>query len=173
MQQPELGSKIAQLRKEKGYTQEDLAAKCNMNVRSIQRIEKGEVEPRPYTLKILSDILEYQFLVRDQNDERTKNIWLAFMHISSFMPLVIVPLIIWILKRDEFPEIEQQGKDVINFQISMCIYLFAASFSIFFIIGLPVLMLLGPFIGITTIINTVRVVTGNGYYYPLTIKFVK
>ena len=77
------------------------------------------------------------------------------------------------IKKEEIPEINQQGKDVINFQISMNIYLFASAFAIILLIGLPVLLLLGPFIGITTLINTVRVVSGNSYYYPLTINFIK
>jgi transcriptional regulator with XRE-family HTH domain len=41
MNQPELGLKIAELRKAKGVTQEELALNCNINVRTIQRIETG------------------------------------------------------------------------------------------------------------------------------------
>ncbi|MCS5489833.1 helix-turn-helix domain-containing protein [Algoriphagus limi] len=46
MKQPELGKKISELRKAKGMTQEELVEKCNLNVRTIQRIEAGEVTPR-------------------------------------------------------------------------------------------------------------------------------
>ena len=59
MNQPELGTKIAELRKNKGLTQEDLVAKCNINVRTLQRIEAGEVMPRKYTLDLLFEALEY------------------------------------------------------------------------------------------------------------------
>jgi transcriptional regulator with XRE-family HTH domain len=41
MKQPELGQKILKLRKQKGFTQEELVAQCNINVRTIQRIEAG------------------------------------------------------------------------------------------------------------------------------------
>ncbi|EAS18614.1 hypothetical transmembrane protein [Flavobacteria bacterium BBFL7] len=51
MNQPELGNYIAQLRKEKGLTQEELVELCNINVRTIQRIENGDVTPRSYTIK--------------------------------------------------------------------------------------------------------------------------
>ncbi|MGB3591570.1 MAG: helix-turn-helix domain-containing protein [Nonlabens sp.] len=51
MRQPELGKTIAELRKEKGLTQEELVELCNINVRTIQRIEAGEVNPRSYTIK--------------------------------------------------------------------------------------------------------------------------
>jgi len=46
MKQPLLGKKISELRKQKGLTQEDLVEKCNITVRTIQRIESGETTPR-------------------------------------------------------------------------------------------------------------------------------
>ena len=46
MDQPGLGILIADLRKRQGLTQEDLVERCNINVRTIQRIEAGEVNPR-------------------------------------------------------------------------------------------------------------------------------
>ena len=61
MKQPELGEKIALLRKQKGLTQEELIEKCNVSVRTIQRIEAGEVTPRSYTLKIILNALDYDF----------------------------------------------------------------------------------------------------------------
>jgi transcriptional regulator with XRE-family HTH domain len=57
MKQPQLGQKILELRKQKGFTQEELVAQCNINVRTIQRIEAGEVTPRSYTVKIILEAL--------------------------------------------------------------------------------------------------------------------
>ena len=59
MNQPELGRKIADLRKAKGLTQEELVGKCNINVRTLQRIESGEVTPRSYTVRIIFAALDY------------------------------------------------------------------------------------------------------------------
>jgi transcriptional regulator with XRE-family HTH domain len=59
MNQPELGKKIAELRKAKGLTQEELVEKCNLNVRTLQRIESGEVTPRSYTIKLIFTALDY------------------------------------------------------------------------------------------------------------------
>lgn len=59
MKQPELGKKITELRKEKGMTQEDVVIECNINVRTLQRIEAGEVTPRSYTIKAILDVLGY------------------------------------------------------------------------------------------------------------------
>jgi len=70
MNQPDLGKKIVELRKAKGLTQEELVEKCNLNVRTLQRIESGEVIPRSYTLKTIFTALDfnvYDSLVITQN----------------------------------------------------------------------------------------------------------
>jgi transcriptional regulator with XRE-family HTH domain len=60
MKQPELGRKIADLRKAKGYTQEELVDKCNLSVRTLQRIESGEVVPRSHTIRVIFAALDYK-----------------------------------------------------------------------------------------------------------------
>lgn len=59
MKQPELGKKIAELRKAKGYTQEELVEMCNLSVRTLQRIESGEVVPRSHTIRVIFAALDY------------------------------------------------------------------------------------------------------------------
>ncbi len=59
MNQPALGIKISELRKSKGLTQEELVEQCNISVRTIQRIEAGEVTPRSYTIKTILSALDY------------------------------------------------------------------------------------------------------------------
>lgn len=61
MKQPELGKKISEMRRAKGLTQEELVELCNLNVRTIQRIESGEVTPRSYTIKALFEALGAQW----------------------------------------------------------------------------------------------------------------
>ncbi len=61
MKQPELGKKILALRKQKGFTQEELVEQCNINVRTIQRIEAGDVSPRSYTIKAILDVLGFDY----------------------------------------------------------------------------------------------------------------
>jgi transcriptional regulator with XRE-family HTH domain len=60
MNQPNLGKKIIELRKAQGFTQKELVDKCNLNIRTLQRIESGEVTPRGYTLKLILTTLNYQ-----------------------------------------------------------------------------------------------------------------
>ncbi|MFK8060154.1 MAG: helix-turn-helix domain-containing protein [Polaribacter sp.] len=61
MKQPELGQKILALRKQKGFTQEELVEQCNINVRTIQRIEAGDVSPRSYTIKAILEVLGFDY----------------------------------------------------------------------------------------------------------------
>lgn len=61
MQQPALGQHILALRQQKGLTQEELVAQCNISVRTIQRIEAGEVVPRTYTVKTILSALGEDF----------------------------------------------------------------------------------------------------------------
>jgi len=61
MQQPELGRRLTALRKERNLTQEELVEKSHVSVRTIQRIEAGEVLPRTITIKILLEALGERF----------------------------------------------------------------------------------------------------------------
>lgn len=74
MKQPELGKKILELRKSKGLTQEELVEKCNINVRTIQRIEAGEVTPRSYTVKTILEALEVDSNFIFQSDSQKNEI---------------------------------------------------------------------------------------------------
>jgi transcriptional regulator with XRE-family HTH domain len=60
MKQPDLGKKIAELRKARGFTQEELVEKCNLSVRTLQRIESGEVAPRSHTIRVIFEALDYR-----------------------------------------------------------------------------------------------------------------
>ena len=49
---------IKERRLAKGYSQQELAHLCLLNLRSVQRIEQAEVVPRSYTLKLLAEMLD-------------------------------------------------------------------------------------------------------------------
>jgi uncharacterized Tic20 family protein len=181
MDAKQLGQKIQELRKLKGMTQEDLADKTGLSVRTIQRIEGGEVDPRSYTLNQIAEALGVELNELTQENEIDPNKpseaeirkWQAGLHLSGLFVLLVPPIIIWMLKREEMPELDSHAKAVINFQISMWIYLFAASFSIFLFIGIILLPLLGIYSFFITILNTVKVINGESYKYPLSIRFLK
>ncbi len=57
MEKSSIGVQISNARKKLGITQEELSMECNLHIRTIQRIEAGEVKPRLYTLRLLNDVL--------------------------------------------------------------------------------------------------------------------
>jgi len=61
MRKLDFGTKLIEVRSAKGLTQEDVAEKCKITVRTIQRIESGVVQPRAFTIRIISDVLGIDF----------------------------------------------------------------------------------------------------------------
>ena len=61
MSKIDFGLKLIEVRNAKGLTQEDVAEKCKITVRTIQRIESGVVKPRVFTIKIISEVLGIDF----------------------------------------------------------------------------------------------------------------
>jgi uncharacterized Tic20 family protein len=85
-------------------------------------VESGEVEPRSFTRNSLSNILEFDFGKESTGNE---NLWLALLHLSSALCIVFFPLLLWSWKKEESYKIDKQGRDVLNFQITMAFVLFA------------------------------------------------
>ncbi len=109
---------------------------------------------------------------------RDENMWAMLCHISTFAGFVIpfgniiAPLIIWLIKKDEFPLVNDQGKEAINFQITMTIYIIASILLIIVIIGIPLLIGLGFFDLIVTVIAAIKASEGVRYRYPIAIRFI-
>jgi uncharacterized Tic20 family protein len=130
--------------------------------------------------------------------------WAAICHLAAFAGLVIPfgnilgPLLIWLFKREESDLVDDQGKEALNFQISISIYLLAISvltilFGFIFLItvaggtpetGLPLgfgmlllIVLLAAvivlFAFVAVIVGAVRAGEGRYYRYPLSIKFIR
>lgn len=194
MNQPDLGLKITELRQQKGLTQEKLAEYCDVSTRTIQRIESGEVEPRSFTRNSLSNILDFDFGKENTNNQ---SFWLALMHLSSVFCVFFIPLLLWSWKKDQSYKIDRQGRDVLNFQITIMLVLvafilvFIAAPSVFLIsqgldrdpgivlgnifAGLPplLILLLGLFTTYQAAVNTVRALSDKPIHYPLSIPFVR
>jgi len=170
------GQLIKELRLKKGITQEDLAAKTDISVRTIQRIESGDVDPRAYTLQTIAAALEVDFAVLANSegelnltDEANGSRWLPLLHLSGLLLLILPPILVWIWKRDEVRDIRRHAIDVINFQLSMSLYILP--FVVFF--APPILIVLGLFSQVTIIMNAVKVTNHQAYKYPLCIRFLK
>jgi uncharacterized Tic20 family protein len=86
---------------------------------------------------------------------------------------ILGPLTVWLIKRDEDPFVDLCGKESLNFQISMTLYMVIAGIFILLFVGLfmvPILMILNI---VYTIIAAIKASQGTSYTYPLTIRFIK
>ena len=103
--------------------------------------------------------------------------WAMFCHLVGLVGFVIPfgniigPLVIWILKKDEFPYVDEQGKEALNFQISMTIYIIASALLVLIAVGILLLIALGLFGLIMIVIAAVKANSGEKFHYPLAIRF--
>ncbi len=193
MKQPDLGLKVSELRKEKGFTQEQLAESCEVTPRTIQRIESGEVEPRAFTRNSLSNVLEFDL---GKNDIENERFWVAALHLSSMFCIVLIPLLIWSWMKNRSYQIDKHGRQVMNVHITITLALLTGGLCL--AVGLPAalilleqgtgnvalmsvlalasvfpMILIGIFVTYQGIKNTTRVLTDKPTHYPLSINFVK
>lgn len=130
MKNKNLANKVKELRKRKGFSQEELTENSGLSLRTIQRIESGETEPTGETLKRISNALNVNpeelidwTIIED-------NGFLKAMNLSALtfilFPLlgILVPLIMWISKKDKLKNINKIAKSIINFEITWTIILF-------------------------------------------------
>lgn len=86
---------------------------------------------------------------------------------------IIGPLVMWLLKREEHPFVDDQGKEALNFQISMFIYFIVAAILTIIVIGIPILIALGIFWLVIIIVAAVQANAGTTYRYPLNLRLIK
>jgi D-alanyl-D-alanine-carboxypeptidase/D-alanyl-D-alanine-endopeptidase len=185
MSNQSLADKLKYYRQLQGYSQEELSTKTSVTVRTIQRIEKAEVNPHLNTVKLLAVALEVHvddlLQLENPRHETIKKKWLLLLHatplLGIFLPLfnVLIPLFIWIHKREDNPIYDLHGRKVVNFQITVCIL------AIFSFISLLTLEKWGFIIFVTAIPICIIIILLNIFYvlqkevcfYPLSIPFLK
>ena len=103
--------------------------------------------------------------------------WAMLLHLSIFAGYVIpfggliVPILIWQLKKEELPKIDPHGKNAVNWIISHIIYIIACIPLIFLIIGIPLLIAVGVLSIVFPIVAAIKASNGEVWKYPLTIRF--
>jgi uncharacterized Tic20 family protein len=106
--------------------------------------------------------------------------WAVVCHLGGFalylLPFafghVLVPLAVWLLKRSESPFIDANGREALNFQISITIYGIVAGVLAFVLVGFVLLAALAVFQFVLMVIASVRASQGEVYRYPLTLRLV-
>jgi hypothetical protein len=131
-----------------------------------------------------------------KNDLENERFWISVLHLSSMFCIVLIPLLIWSWMKTRSYQIDKHGRQVMNFQITVTLVLFTGALCL--MVGLPAMLifmeqgggnvalmstlalvsvlpmvLIGIFITIQGIKNTIRVLADEPTHYPLSIKFLK
>lgn len=106
--------------------------------------------------------------------------WAALCHASALLGVfmhfpghLIGPLIVWLVKRGDSPEIDAHGKEALNFQISMLIYNIVAVVFCLILVGFVFLAILWVLNAVFVIIAAIQASDGKFYRYPMTIRFIQ
>jgi len=150
--------------------------------------------------------MEDFIMIEENRDART---WATLCHLSALLMLIGVPLgnvlgplVVWLIKRNDYPFVDDQGKEALNFQLSVTLYWVLAGILIFFSVGsiaffwpavhhrmfdfwnpmaMPFAMIFGFFLifglvildVILAVVAAVKTSNGEAYRYPLTIRAIK
>jgi len=195
MNNSELGQKIKALRTSKGLSQEELAQQAGISLRTVQRIENDEAEPRGDTLIRLAAVLNIkpEELAEVEKPEPGNKNHIALLNLSALafiaFPLlgVLVPLMLWSFNKGKMKNVDEAGKKLLNFQISWCIAVLVVTIGTITAgiissgnIGVELLStvvfgLYGMYIlnFVFVISNTIRALNSRGMFYKPAVQFIR
>ncbi len=109
--------------------------------------------------------------------------WAMLLHLSvftgsfTFVGFILGPIVVWLIQKEQFPELTSHLKEAVNFQISMLLYtivlllLVIVTFGLGILIALPGLLILSFLDFILVIVAAIQARDGVNYRYPMTIRF--
>jgi uncharacterized Tic20 family protein len=114
------------------------------------------------------------------SSEKQAHTWGMLCHLTSLSAYVgipfghiVGPLVIWLIKKDELSFVDDQGKESLNFEISMSLYGIISGLLCFVLIGFVLIVALLVTHVVLVILATVKASAGERYRYPLTIRLIK
>ncbi len=105
--------------------------------------------------------------------------WAMLCHLSAFAGFffpfgaIIGPLICWLSRRDESLWVHQNGKNSLNFQLSMLLYIILAAPLCLILVGIPIIIFLVVLKVVCIIIASIKAAKGEEFRYPVTIPFIQ
>ena len=106
--------------------------------------------------------------------------WAMICHLAGlagivipFVGSIVAPLVVWQIKKDDYPFVDEQGKEAVNFQISMTIYGLISAVLTFICVGFFLLAAVVIVDLIFLLVAAVKANNGHHYRYPFTIRFIK
>lgn len=194
-----IADKIKQYRTSRGYSQEKLAEKAGISLRTLQRLENGETDPRGDTFIRIAEALDVNLDELMDGLQQEDKTFLTLLHVSALsyllFPLlgVVLPLVLWISRKNRVRDLDINGKKLLNFQITWNLLLFAGmiiymawyvytmstitdvSLSTFSRLTVPLYVFLGTLyiynLGIT-VLNILKVGRGGRPWFRPSIRFL-
>lgn len=115
-------------------------------------------------------------VVSDKN-ERTLGMLCHLLALCGYVGIpfgnIIGPLVVWLIKKDEYPFVDDQGKESVNFQITMTLAAIVCMVLVFVVIGFFLLMALLVVNLVFIIIATIKANNGEMYRYPFCLRLIK
>ncbi|HWL10892.1 MAG TPA: DUF4870 domain-containing protein [Planctomicrobium sp.] len=111
------------------------------------------------------------------SDERQVRTWAMAIHLSQLanfvVPLggIVAPIVIWQVQKDKMPSLDEHGKIVVNWMLSLLIYFMIAFALVFVLIGFAVMAVLGALAVVFPIIGGIKANQGEVWRYPGSIRF--
>ena len=111
--------------------------------------------------------------------DKDTRMWSMILHFSMLANCIappagiVAPIVIWQLKKDEFPALDQHGKNAVNWIISATIYSIVSFLLVFVVIGFFLLLILGILSIVFPLIAGIKANNGVVWKYPLTFEFLK
>jgi len=125
-----LGQQIIQARKNRGISQEQLAEISKINLRTLQRIEKGQTNPHGETLKRISEALGIPLIDMVNYGLKEDYSYIKAMHFAALifilLPLgnILLPIIFWVVKKNQIKDLSFFANKLLNFQITWSLFVY-------------------------------------------------
>ncbi|TVP74708.1 MAG: DUF4870 domain-containing protein [Gemmatimonadales bacterium] len=109
---------------------------------------------------------------------REARTWAMLSHVSGLLGFIIPivgsifgPLVVWLLKRETHPFVDDQGREALNFQINIFIYYFLAGLLVLLLVGILVLLLIPVYQVVMILVAAIKSQEGETFRYPLILRF--
>ena len=106
--------------------------------------------------------------------------WAMLCHLLALSGLLgngigflLGPLVAWLVKREDHPFIDDQGKEAVNFQITMFLALIVSVPFLLIVVGILMMIVIGILMVVFPIVGAIQASDGKAYRYPLTIRFIQ
>jgi hypothetical protein len=105
--------------------------------------------------------------------------WAMLCHLSALSGFIIPfgsligPLVVWQIKKNQYPIVDDQGKEALNFQITITLAAIVSAILIVVLVGIALLIAVGIASIVFTIIAAIKANNGETYRYPFCLRLIK